>query len=120
MPLYSFMYVNENGEEICFDEFLPLSECDKPVYAPDGKTLAKRILSTFAIHNGLTAVEKTAGTTKRRVDFAGFSKDQMQKRKKQADPGTRAYDSNEYWLGGESFKNVLSHDPIKKTQETKE
>ena len=64
----------------------------------------KRIFDSFATKEGRTVNQKKLGASEKRIDSSNWMKDEKNKRKSKAPPGTREHDSNEFWLGNE-FKN---------------
>lgn len=108
MPLYEFEYYDDKGERQTFCEFYPISTDFSTIKSPCGNYEAKKLMATFAIHEGMTRAEKNAGTTKKRVEFAKYAKEQRDVRKKEAEPGTRAHDSNEIWVGNEKLDGVIN------------
>jgi hypothetical protein len=119
MPLYEFEYFDEEGECFTFEDFLPATTDFTQVKSPCGKYNAVKQISSFAIGpEGRTRAEKTAGTTKKRVEFAKYAKDQREVRKKNSDPGTRAHDSNEIWMGNENLKGVINPKSYIKSKHT--
>lgn len=98
-----------------FDIDIPLSELEGAVaQCPGcGSKNTQRHYSSFAVHYGLTASQKSAGTTKKRVEMGQFMHDQKNKRKKEHAPGTREHDSNELWLGNEFKNGVLKKSDMK-------
>lgn len=113
MPLYEFKYVDDAGETHYFEEWVAAAEPTalSAVKSPCGKYAATRIFSAPPMRQGMTAAQKKAGTTKKRVEFSDYAREQRHVRKKESDPGSRAHESNEYWVGNENFKGVLSAEP---------
>lgn len=113
MPLYEFKYVDDSGEQHHFEEWVGADDADAiaAVRSPCGRFPATRVFSAPPMRQGMTAAQKRAGTTKKRVEFSDYAKEQREVRKKESDPGTRAHESNEFWVGNESFKGVLSAEP---------
>jgi hypothetical protein len=74
-----------------------------------------RIFTPVAIHYGLTAIEKAAGTTKKRFEMGKYMKDQRDKRQKEADPNSRDAQSNELWTNSEAQTKLLKDVVSKKS-----
>lgn len=68
---------------------------------PCGKGTMKRIYDSFATKEGRTLNQKKQGASERRIESSKWMKDEKDKRKKSAPPGSREHDSNEFWLGNE-------------------
>jgi hypothetical protein len=113
MPLYEFKYVDDAGEAHYFEEWVSADDAGAlaAMRSPCGNYEASRVFSAPPMRQGMTAAQKKAGTTKKRVEFADYAKEQRSQRKKESDPGSRARESNEFWVGNENFKGVLSAEP---------
>ena len=101
-----------------FDVEIPMKEISsesRPQCPACSGVNTRRILTPFAIHYGLSAAEKTAGTPKKRVEMAKHLKAERDIRKKNAQPGTQAAISNEIWSGGALPKGVIS-DSVKRVK----
>lgn len=109
VPTFEYRYVDGAGEVHFFEKNVPYSAFDTvdKMMSPCGNYAATRVPAIPATHQGLTATEKSAGTTTRRRDMAGWTRDQREKRQRSADPGTRARESNELWLGNENLSGVI-------------
>jgi hypothetical protein len=98
-----------NKEDYFFELNCSMSEYTGKSKCPIcGKQSKTRIYTPPAIHMGMTAAEKSAGTTKQRVDYAKYVRDARDKRKRQADPNSRDAKSNELWTGSEVERGVIS------------
>jgi hypothetical protein len=67
----------------------------------------RRVFFPAYVHWGLTAAEKSAGTTKGRFDMGKFMKDARDKRKRQAAPDSKDKISNELWTNTPWQKDLL-------------
>jgi putative FmdB family regulatory protein len=112
MPIYQFKCSKckkNNNKDCIFEIQQSMSEYSGKAECPEcGKLSKKRIFNTFAIHQGLNACEKIAGTTKQRFETGKHMKNERDKRKKNAEPGTKDAISNEYWTGTEGDRGVIS------------
>jgi len=63
-----------------------------------------RLFDSFSSKDGRTVNQKKLGATEKRIESGKWTKEETQKRKKDAPPDSREAKSNEYWLGNE-FKN---------------
>ena len=105
VPLYPFVCVSCSeikGEEVAFDHLSSMSAYDGSAPCPDCEVVStQRIFTIPSIHTagGLTAAEKTAGTTKNRKETGRYLRDERVKRKRRYGQGTREGDSNELWAG---------------------
>lgn len=105
MPRYEYA-CECNGERKTFMMRFSLSEYKPEIPCPCGNGVARRIFSDVAVHQGLTAAEKSAGTTKTRKEMGEFMKDQRSVRKKTYGASTREGQSNEIWTGKEGLDSV--------------
>lgn len=113
MPNYEFEYVDNDGQVHYFEQWVEADRQDlvAEMKSPCGQYPASRVWTAPPMHHGMTAKEKTSGTTKYRKEFSHYAREQRYERKKNSEPGTREAISNELWTGNESFKNVLSAEP---------
>lgn len=111
MPIYDFKCLkcsDEKNENISFAITKPVAEMPTEAECPECKSISKsRLYTPFAVHYGMTRVEKQAGTTKQRFDNGKRMRDERDKRKKQAEPGTKDAISNEFWTGTEVERGVI-------------
>ena len=114
MPLYLFEYFDDEGERHEFKDFYNFNHDFTLVKSPCGLYDAQKILSTeMAVQNGMTAAEKNQGTTKQRIEYSKFMREQKLIRKKTYDPNSREHKSNEIWTGNEG-KDGVTQIPIDK------
>ena len=108
---------NSGAIELLFEQSFPMTTDFSQVKATcpdcDGNNTQK-VMSTFAVHYGLTNNEKTAGTTKRRKDVGAYMRDARDIRKREARPGTKDAVSNEIWTGSEVTRGVIEGPQAKK------
>lgn len=98
MPTYRFRCIAcDSVHEI----HLTLENYKAVMPCPCGQGEMKRIFSSFGSKEGRTNSQKIHGATERRLESGKWSKEELNKRKKEAPPGSREADSNEYWLGNE-------------------
>lgn len=113
MPTYVFTCPpcaeKEDAETAIFEVVQTMKDYTGSAACPDcGISTDQRIYTGFAVHEGMTANQKRAGATKRRMEFTKYAKDERTKRKKNAEPGTMDAVSNELWTGKENLKGVMS------------
>ena len=115
MPTYDFKCLQCSEEKNKFNIKQSVSEYTGEAICPNcGTKTTCRIYTPVAVHWGLTVAEKIAGTTKQRFEMGKHVKDQRDNRKKNAEPGTREAESNEYWVGGEADKKTFTGPTEKK------
>lgn len=114
MPTYEYAYEDRDAIEHRFTASMTVSEYKAEIPSPCGEYTARRVFTPVATHLGMTAAEKTLGTTKSRKEYGNWAKDMRAKRKAQHAPGTREHDSNEIWTGGEDLKGILPEDRMVK------
>lgn len=92
-----------------FDHMTTMAEYDETnVSCPNcGSKNTKRLISSVGFVMGMTAAQRSSGTTSKRLDMANYMRDQRDKRKRQYAPGTKQHDSNELWTGNEIKDGVL-------------
>ena len=104
MPLYDFKCnacSSARGEDYSFTLSMLMS-ADRSVVPCDSCGQTESVIRLFdipAFHNGMTAGEKSAGTTKQRFESGKFMRDERAKRKRAYGPNTREGQSNELWAG---------------------
>lgn len=103
MPLYDFKCTacGQGDEEYFFTLSMSMNT-DRSVVACNACGQTDNVLRVFSVpsfHNGMTANEKAAGTTKSRFDSGKFMRDHREKRKREYGPNTREGQSNELWAG---------------------
>lgn len=130
MPLYEFKCLGctENNRQIRLDlqekgEIRTIENyCDDYTFTIKGSMSAPPVEATcpecnqitqskvfsFSVQYGLTREDKEFGTSKGRLDYAKHIRNEREKRKKTAKPGTKDYDSNELWTGTETERGVIS------------
>ena len=104
MAMYPFecqTCVDEDDNRFQFTLRMAIKDYNPQQSCPTCGGECRRILTVPAIHEGLTAAEKTAGTTRNRKDSGKYMKDAREKRKRAYGKGTREGDSNELWTGNE-------------------
>ena len=112
MPLYDFKCSacsEKHSEEYIFTLSMPMS-ADRSTVSCDAcgnSAPVTRVFSVPSFCNGLTAAEKSAGTTKQRFESGKFMRNEREKRKRAYGPNTREGQSNELWAGPlpEGMKN---------------
>jgi len=115
--LYEFLCTC-NEEQKFYTVSMSLKDYKSEIACPCGKenAMAKRVFNVPAVHHGMTANEKIAGTKKERVEYGKFMKDQREIRKKEYGPETREGVTNELWTGNEGLDGVTKM-PIKSIAE---
>ena len=112
MPTYDFRCLQcpkKNNKEFRFSIKQSIPDYTGEAECPVCKTVSSsRIYFGFAVHEGLTAAEKGAGTTKHRADLGKYMRSERTKRKENAEPGTKDAISNELWTGTEAKRGVIS------------
>ena len=111
MPIYEykcFKCTKKNKENVIFEITQRMNDDHSQAECPICGTISTtRIFTPFALHEGLSQAEKSAGTTKHRADLGKFMKDSRDKRKRTAEPGTKDAISNELWTGSEVQRGVI-------------
>lgn len=83
---------------------LTIKDYKSEMECPCGKGVLNRVYDNFNAKNGRTVQQKNIGATEKRLEGGKWTKNETEKRKKNAPPDSRESKSNEYWLGNE-FKN---------------
>lgn len=108
MPIYLFEYIDGEGQTHKFEQLCGVNDDFDSIMSPCGNYKAVKIIAPFNISSGVdtpTAFERSCGTTKRRKEFTSHVKQLRDDRKKNSEPGTRAHDSDELWIGNETIEN---------------
>lgn len=117
MPTYGFKCLKckkNKKKDFPFDAKMSIAEYNEEAPCPKCGNISKtRIYDVFAIHEGLNRSQKESavgglGAMRNRVDTGKYMKDEKDKRKRNAAPGSRDAISNEYWTGTEVERKVIS------------
>lgn len=117
MPLYEFSFCDDDGIEHQFEEFVSLAdiEAKKPIMSPCGTYEAKRLLGNITFIYGPTLAEKRQFVSGKRSladrkEMTQLVRQQRDERKRTAEAGSYAAQSNELWVGSEKTEGLIDQD----------